>query len=132
MPVTEIGAGTGYWAYLLDQLGVNVLAYDKYLDSKNPYCEPDFWYPVQRGNSNSLMPKDNALMLCWPPYGGYMALNALRNYRGNTVIYIGEDWGGCCATKGFFQYLNKLYKETHFVEIPQWYGMHDNMWIYQR
>lgn len=28
-PVVEVGAGTGYWAWQLEQLGVDVLAYDK-------------------------------------------------------------------------------------------------------
>ena len=28
-PLIEIGAGTGYWAWLLRQLGVDILAFDK-------------------------------------------------------------------------------------------------------
>src|SRR4051794_21992422 len=42
-PIVEIGAGTGYWAWLLAQAGADVLAYDR-----APHAPPH-WHEVREG-----------------------------------------------------------------------------------
>lgn len=79
-----------------------------------------------------VVPASHALMLCWPPYGEPMAMDALRGYRGQHVIYIGELGGGCTADDAFH---SELATKWHFVEelpIPQWWGIHDSVYIYRR
>lgn len=56
------GAGKGYWAKMLSNRNVDIIAYDKYLDK-------DRWFNVIRGNSNILktsVAKNRNLFLCYP------------------------------------------------------------------
>jgi hypothetical protein len=61
-----------------------------------------------------------------------MGANCLKNYRGNTVIYIGEDAGGCTGNDEFHGILDREFKLINTQEIPQWYGIHDVMFVYRR
>uniref|UniRef100_A0A7S2TMA9 Uncharacterized protein n=1 Tax=Lotharella oceanica TaxID=641309 RepID=A0A7S2TMA9_9EUKA len=78
--VVEIGAGTGYWASLLQQRGVNVIAYDKFpthCSELNPYhWVGDRWMNavpftlVLSGGPDSCSGHTCAarsLLLCFPP-----------------------------------------------------------------
>lgn len=138
--VVEIGAGSGYWAFLLAQLGVDVRCYDVTLidaGERNTWFKADArtFHPVFRGGPEAAAKhSDRALFLCWPPYGDTMALDALRAYQGDLVIYAGELEGGCCATEEFFSVLCdgpewSLIESRHLV---QWSGMHDDMLVYRR
>lgn len=145
----EIGAGTGYWASLLTQLGVDMLCYDlnpPQHTGHNNYHSPrneqgtallgitrDIFFDVRAGNH--LMAAnypDRTLFLCWPPYDNDMAYNALQAYTGKRLVYIGEDEGGCTADEAFFTLLSEAW---HIVDehIPvQWSGIHDIIQVYER
>ncbi len=140
--IVEIGAGRGYWAYMLAQLGVDIVAYDyrpigsiirnHYIDwRKNENMEFPYWFDVKSGGANKIkLHQDRALMLCWPEHSSTMAYNCLKAYKGNTVIYIGESSEGCTGTDEFFELLDYEYKKIGKIEIPQWQGIHDNLYIY--
>lgn len=59
-------------------------------------------------------------------------LNCLKRYKGKYFIHVGEGEGGCCATDGFFEYLFKNFKIKESFYIPQWYGIHDTLDVYER
>jgi hypothetical protein len=124
--VIELGAGTGYWAWVASQAGANITALDKHPESA-PH-----WVEVKEGGAQDLSSfSDHALMLCWPPYHEPMALDALHAYSGQTVIYIGE-WRGRTADERFHDEL-----EAHFVQkikIPllQWPGFRDEMIVFNK
>jgi hypothetical protein len=123
--VIEIGAGSGYWAWLLSQVGVVVIAYD----CTSP---PDTWYPVRVGDeSKVLLHRDATLFLCWPPAGSDMALNALLNYAGEYVIYVGE-WLRGNASAEFFDVLTHVFEEVETICIPQWFMRTDQLSIHRR
>lgn len=139
--VIELGAGNGYWAFLLEQVGIPVMAYDKALawkGDKNVWIDADtkVWHPVVRGNARVLSwprNRDKALFLCWPPYNGDLAIRALRRYQGDTLVYCGEHEGGCCGDDRFFALLEKDWEEVAcFDDHVQWGGMHDYLWVYRR
>ena len=44
-PLIEIGAGKGYWAKLLREYGVDIVAYDKFINSETANC----WSEVLSG-----------------------------------------------------------------------------------
>ena len=48
-----------------------------------------------------------------------------------TMIYVGEGQDGCCANDKFF---NLIYRnwESEELPIPQWLGLHDNIFILKR
>jgi hypothetical protein len=93
-PLVELGAGTGYWAYLLRLAGADVIAYDQAPlggDRDNRY-HPDVrpWIDVREGDATVLPAHaERTLFLCWPP--AFSALwEALQFYTGDLVVYIGD------------------------------------------
>lgn len=130
-PIVEVGAGTGYWASLLSHRGADVIAYD-IAPGKNNWCD-GIYHPLLVGGPDcATHHPDRALFLCWPPYQDEMAEKALNVYTGNTLIYIGEYQGGCCATDEFFDCIEHDWSEIEEIQLPQWWGLHDACWIYQR
>jgi hypothetical protein len=123
--VVEIGAGNGYWAWMMRQVGITVAAFDA--DS------PRFtWHEVMPGDERAvLFFPAHALFLCWPPWNSVMAHNALNYHRGNYVLYVGEWWGGS-ATPQFFEQLVSRFDAIEVVGIPQWFGRDDRLMIFRR
>ena len=134
-PVVEVGAGTGYWSWLLRQMSVDVVAYDtRPPDSThNGYFAPVFWTRVELGRGQDVVQQhpDRTLLLCWPNMDDF-ALHTLAAYRGNRLIYVGEGEGGCTATDDFHEELNEHWDLAAVVEIPQWPGLHDLLFVYER
>lgn len=93
-PLVELGAGTGYWAYLLRSIGADILAYDlvplggRHLNRYHPDVRP--WTEVLDGDVEVLLKHaERSLFLCWPPR--YSNLwESLRFYKGESVLYIGD------------------------------------------
>ena len=93
-PLVEVGAGTGYWAYLLRRMGADVVAYDQAPpgggrpNRYHPEARP--WTEVLEGDATVLANhRDRALFVCWPP--AFSALwEALRFYAGDVVVYVGD------------------------------------------
>lgn len=134
--IVEMGAGTGYWAWLLTQAGSNVVAYDRHPPSRrnmNNWRHNVTYHPVRKGNTKHLrLHEDRTLLLAWPPYCGKMAVDCLLNYKGNRIIYVGEHHGGCCATDQFFEMLMRDWVLDGEYDLPQWDGLHDGVWEYER
>lgn len=132
MPIIEIGAGSGYWAKLISNAGVDVVAFDKRLD----YVFTQSWFDVKDGSIEMI--KDypgRAMMLCWPCYQSSFAYEATMEFMrrgGNTMIYIGEDSFGCTGDDKFHRVRQKYWDCTQVVNIPQWGGIHDFMEILTR
>jgi len=125
--VLEIGAGSGYWASLLSESGVDVVAYDN-----NAMDFDVYHYFIQHEEPDWDFMKDRNSFLCWPLYDDSMAYDCVKKYKGNAIIYIGEDREGCNANKDFFNYIYdnfNIYKE---VSIEQWDGLHDNLCIFKK
>lgn len=129
--LVEIGAGTGYWAGLLRKRGLFVVAYDS-----SPYdnIHADAkWSAVETGGPEkaALWPQ-LTLFLCWPPYDDPMAALCLNAYAGDTLIYIGEGDSGCTGDETFHKELEAKWEEIGDISLPQWEGIHDGLYVYQR
>jgi hypothetical protein len=133
--VVEIGAGTGYWAWQLSQVDVDVAAFDiRAYGEDNPWCHSIQYHPVdQAGPEKAAEYPTRALLLCWPPYEAPMASDALRAYGGGVVVYVGEPRGGCCADDEFFELLDQGWDEVgmspHHVTYS---GIHCYVTVYRR
>lgn len=134
----EIGAGTGYWASLLAEAGVDVVAYEP-----NPPGNGNHWHdgrggqepyhPLTHGwGAYSKRHPDRTLLLCWPPYDAPMADVALRNYAGDVVAYVGEGEGGCTGCDRFHRRLRREWRRDEVVEIPQWPCTNDRLELWVR
>lgn len=136
----EIGAGTGYWASLLTQLGVDILAYDVAPPDRivNQFFDREklseaMYFNVAIGDPAVLVEhSDRALFLCWPPYSEDMAYRCLQSYQGKRLVFIGEGEGGCTGDDAFFEELDKHWNEVADHRIAQWYGINDRVYVYDR
>jgi len=123
--VVEVGAGSGYWTWLMRQAGIVVAAFD--LDPP-----PFTWSEVRRGDERVAHDHpDKALFLCWPPWASSMAVGALAAYRGERVVYVGE-WMGGTADANFFALLVSCFECIDSVVIPQWYMRDDRLLVFRR
>jgi len=142
-PLIEIGAGTGYWAWLLRQLNTDIIAYD----SNPPTPESDenrfhvrsaCWTEVLQGDEREL---DNhphrTLLLCWPPANNPMATQTLRRYRGRTFLYVGEPplADGFMSSTGdeeFVELLHEQWAVVRTVSLPNWELCWDGLFVFRR
>jgi hypothetical protein len=144
-PIVEIAAGTGYWANLLAKAGADIVAYDiapigkgenHFHDHKDiitqgrSIAEKSF-FDVRKGDEQAILNhQDRALFLCWPPYDSTLTEDCLKLYKGNIFIYIGENDG--CTSWSNEQDDRSTWKIKEEIEIPQWEGLHDRCWVYER
>jgi hypothetical protein len=133
-PLVEIGAGTGYWAMLVKQAGGEVVAYDLCPGKGNKYSFTRDFGNVLPGDERALFEIDSrhTLFLCWPNYNTDFAYNCLSFFNGRRIVYIGEEKGGCTASDRFFESLRVNWILADRVSIPQWPGIHDSLFVYER
>ncbi len=135
-PIVELGAATGYWAYLLRNRGADIVAYDLAPPGQavNAYrFEPRTWTEVRAGGVEVLdRHADRALFLCWPGYRDTFAEDALARFPGTVLIYVGEAAGGNTANDAFFARLLHDWLLQEQIAIPRWSGAHDCLSIYYR
>jgi hypothetical protein len=135
-PIVELGAGNGYWTFLLRRRGVDCVAYDLAPPDRMPnpnVFRPFTWACVQQGDVDVLAGHgDRALFLCWPSYRDPFAARALNAYSGTTLIYIGETRGGHTADDAFFDLLDGSWRIVEEVELPNWPGTRDALTVYSR
>lgn len=134
--VVDPMAGSGWWARLLADAGRDVIAYDL----TPPASAANAWhkvgvehFPVVLGDAVDTVAvhSDRTLLLSWPPYG-FDACPILDAYAGARLVYVGEDWGGCCADDGFFEQLGKDWSKAAEHVPVQWSGIHDVVHVYER
>lgn len=131
--ILEIGAGLGLFGSLLQKKGVKVILTDKQSIS-NGFTQIqccDNIESLQRFSSCEV------LMLIWPPYDNSMAHQSLELFKGDLVIYIGENEDGCTGDRNFHKLLQTEWILMSFLPVA-WYLMasiksHNNKcWIYKR
>jgi len=126
--IVEIGAGRGYWACLLSELGATVYAYDNASWLMQP------WFDVRHGGPEKVeLHPDAAVFICWPPYDDPMAFDVASRVRaGRPLIYVGEGQGGCNGDDAFWDLLSDEFDRVKGIDLPQWYGIYDALTIYVR
>lgn len=137
-PIVEIGAGRGYWARRLREAGADVVAYDNW--ARTSYRRRT-WTKVEEGGPPKLVHhEDRVLLLVWPEYffsvgskdyRGDLMYRAVKKYRGDTVVFVGEGMGGCTGSKEGHELLGKKFEFTESFEIPQWGAVHDQVEVYR-
>ncbi len=131
--VLEVGAGTGIWARLLSDAGVEVTAVDDWSGKYSHSMRVGTHYPVERVDGVEAVKRHahQALFLCWPDYCDPIAADALKAFRGDRLIYIGEGELGCTGDDRFHKMLDHWH-QTESVVVPQWPGLHDELTLYKR
>lgn len=86
-PLIEIGAGKGYICKLLQDSGVDIVAFDREIDSSSA------WANVKVGGPKKLLKplaKGRNLLLCYPDEDSSLASQCLANYDGDYILHMGE------------------------------------------
>src|SRR5919109_4354077 len=113
--VVEIGAGTGYWARLLHDRGVDVVAFDiaPPPSPDNPwFAGVTPWYPVRHGDESAVdrFP-ERTLLLVWPTRAedwGAAAVERFATAGGERLAFVGEAHGGRTGDERFHALLGEL------------------------
>jgi hypothetical protein len=137
-PVLEVGAGTGYWAAMLRDRGVDVHPTDAEppgTGGNSYHREGRTWLDVQRAGAVAAVqarPR-RSLLICWPPpdddTAGYAALRA---YSRDTVLYIGGGADGPTGTARLHRELNLNWTVTDELALPSWPGIPDRFTVWRR
>ncbi|MEE6176255.1 hypothetical protein [Mycobacterium sp. 050134] len=130
-------AGTGYWAYLLGQLGVDVACYDLNPGTAlvtNGWHDEDLyaWVHAKDCVEAVEMHPDRTLFLSWPPHGQDVGARILTAYRGARVIYVGDGRGGATGDERMHQILDTEWSEVDSRQPVLWWGQHDRVTVYER
>lgn len=106
--IVEVMSGTGYWTYLLRQVGIDVTATDIHPVARNEYRFTRQWDEVEiadAADAAATAGRDDVLMMIWPGYNQDTAKRALDAFTGDHLIYGGETFGGACADAAFWDSL---------------------------
>ncbi|MET8160376.1 hypothetical protein ABZT47_28790 [Sphaerisporangium sp. NPDC005289] len=144
-PLIEVGAGAGYWARLLRDLGGDVLAYDCYSPECNhwltgavpgrPAPVTPNWTAVAVANEGLVgQHPGRAVFVCWPPRpsNGYL-INILRRHRPAVVALITQGMGPMRGRDDdFYLTLQEGWEQDHpqFL-LHHWPYQTDNLTIWR-
>ncbi|KAJ7374101.1 hypothetical protein OS493_009433 [Desmophyllum pertusum] len=139
VPIISAGAGNGYWEYLLQERGADVVAFDQ-----NTVYPLDMRYTEIMEGSPSILcdHEDRALLLSWPDHEEdcSFSLDCLKHYKGNTIIHIGELFGetlsgnpwGQTTSRDFQLQLGERFRCVSRVQLPNWPGHMDSLTVWSR
>lgn len=130
----EVGAGSGYWAWLLRTHGIDVLATDSVTD-RNGYTDRFRYTDIHTATAVEAARQhaDRVLAIIWPPHQDPMATEALRAYEGPGLFYIGDRPGGLCAEPSFFAELAERWRPASRCPLSlRWLGYRDEATFYVR
>jgi hypothetical protein len=131
--IVEIGAGGGYWAMLLRERGVDVVAYDPDPAGPNTWHDGRCWSAVLAGDHTAVVEHpERTLMLCWPEQHAKWSAEAVELYAGATVVYVGEDADGITGCARMHDLLESKFTEVSAVALPQWVGTFDQLSVHVR
>ncbi|CAH1230652.1 Hypp328 [Branchiostoma lanceolatum] len=137
--VVSVGAGVGYWEFLLQQRGCDVLAFD----SNELYPEGLHYIDVKKGGPEVLTSHgDRALFLTWPDSdeSSTLSTDCLNHYNGDVIIHVGELFGetlssdpwGQSTSKAFQLDLGERFRCVTRMQLPNWPGHADTLTLWRR
>jgi hypothetical protein len=129
-PLVEMGAGRGQWKLELAKKGADVLAYDsganEFIAAQAPASD------VVVGDHSQLpQHTGRALFLCYPPPGD-MATLCLQQYRGKTLLYVGEGRGGVNGQADFFDLLEGEWECAKVLPLEPFAECFERLFVLRR
>jgi hypothetical protein len=112
-PLLSVGCGLGFTESYALKEGCDIICVDLYPNpKKNGYFsdEAKTYVDVIKMDAQEAVRKwpERNVFMAWPPYQSPMAEEVAHAMSpGRTLIYIGEDVGGCTADEGFFFYFRE-------------------------
>lgn len=138
--VVSLGAGLGYWEYLLAAAGMTVTAFD---NGQAGYPREMTYVEVREGGPEVLggFPKA-ILFLAWPDADeeSPFSLRCLEHFRGDVIVHVGElfgetqsphPWGASTSSK-FQLALLREFRLAQRCALPNWPGLRDSLTVWRR
>ncbi len=137
--VLEVGAGSGFLSHCFQKNGIDITPIDLKVNNNSYGFEQKYTNIFEEEASKHLRNNNyDVVIMSWPNYKTNFAYNVLSNMsKGQNLIYIGEDYGGCTANDQFFELLkDKCEIQIEITEDIQensysWPCIHDKVKIYQ-
>ncbi|MCM1440205.1 MAG: hypothetical protein NC131_13530 [Roseburia sp.] len=134
--VLEVCCGSGYLGSLLKIKGIDIVCTDNHNwrddERRNKKFFRTAYTDIEELDAVEAVEKYHddigCVILSWPEYESDLAEKVLRKCLeyGISMIYIGEDLGGCTADDGFFNLIEEECDEIMIVHsYVQFDGMHD-------
>ena len=131
--ILEVCAGNCFWACLIRLYGGNIIASDNFsshgTEQYNCFISDVLNEDAVRSVQSH---RTNVIMISWPTYNDPLATNVLDTFEGNRLIFVGEGAGGCTANDSFFDLLREKWSLVKYLMIPNWPGLHDGVYFYER
>lgn len=113
-PIIEIGAGIGYWSRLLQEMNCEILPMDTF-----PPGQGSGWTNIYYGSFSQLERfTGHTLFCCWIPQD--IVREEVLKYKPKKFLWVGEP----IKING--------YAPTKEIEIPQWNGFEDKLFVIKR
>ena len=138
--ILEVGAGSGFLSYCLQNEGIQITPTDKKIEENNYGFKQTYTEIIETDSVNFLKknPHYDTILMSWPNYNSNFADNVLKHMSpGQTLIYIGEGYGGCTANDNFYDRLeSKAQLDTELTNKFSsanfsWFGIHDKIRVYK-
>ncbi|XP_069617250.1 uncharacterized protein [Ranitomeya imitator] len=139
LPLVSAGAGTGYWEFLLQSRGLDVVAFDQntIFPSEMRYTE------VMTGGPDVLENyPDRALFLAWPDAdeSSHFSQDCLAYFRGHTLFHVGELLGETLSSNPWGQSTSRAFQLSlaedfccvKRIRLPSWPGQVDSFSVWKR
>lgn len=138
-PIVEIGAGLGYWGWLVDQKGGEIICFDYKGPGENDYVEMrEEYYPVHQGSYEVLDDhSDRTLFICWPndfnQKSGWSdeTLETYLSNGGHTLALVSEGNGGAAGSDRLFEIIESEMKRVDCITLPTFPALHDKLEIFK-
>ena len=140
--VLEVMGGSGYLSWALNKMGVkDIICTDNYSwanGSKPKWAKADLFEVEEMDAIDAVRkygPDVDFVLMSWPymDSSAYDVLMTLREVNPKaTLIYIGEDWGGCTAYDDFFgavEYIDTDLAAKVNEVFPSFDGIHDRVYL---
>ncbi|GIE35938.1 hypothetical protein Ait01nite_089830 [Actinoplanes italicus] len=127
-------AGSGYWAWLLGQHGIDVAASDLKPGASQWHSHGVHLPVVNEEGPIAVRATgpERTLLLSWPPYSDPIGARLVQVYRGDRIVYIGEGPYGCCGDDDMWERLESGWTEVASHRPVQWHGLRDWVTVYER
>eukprot|EP00945_MAST-04E_sp_MAST-4E-sp1_P004125 g4125.t1 len=148
-PLIELGAGAGKWlqAFMTKHYPHgDMVGFDNNSSIAPPSAsssddghrrDPKHVSTVQFGDESELLNPAHThrtLFLCYPPLleDSRLALDALKRYKGDTLIYVGEGRGGVNGGESFFDRLELEWEVSKSVKLNPFPSNFERLFVLKR
>ena len=144
-PVIGVCSGLGYTESLARDAGCDIIATDidpKRMSGYRPKTGARQFMKIVKQDAVAAVMEypDRTVFLGWPPYestgqgeSGIAYDVAVAMEVGQTIIYIGEGYGGCTGDDFFHHALDTYFDEIQIsANVAQFFSIHDHAMMYQK